>query len=178
MENRRARNEALFREVNERIEEISRELAERDKPTERISLVCECGLEDCTELLEVTVEEYENVRASPRRFLVLPGHEYTDTARVVERNSGFLVVEKLEEAGQVAIEHDPRSSPASWLVRLDLRALRTALTNKGSRLPLAGRRNCAEGCKRPDGFIPRGRWFLIGTRPEKLRQVSGRDSAQ
>jgi hypothetical protein len=44
MENRRARNEALFREVNERIEDISREFAASDQPAERISFVCECGI--------------------------------------------------------------------------------------------------------------------------------------
>jgi hypothetical protein len=119
MENRRARNEALFREVNERIKEISTEFAEGDATEElpevrvhqqeRLSLVCECGMEQCAEQIDATVAEYEAVRANPRRFLVVPGHEHTDTARVVERNSGFVVVEKLEEAGEVAIEHDPRS---------------------------------------------------------------------
>ena len=109
MENRRARNEALFREVNERIEGISTEVAERDQQQEGLRLVCECGMEECAELIEATVAEYEAVRASPRRFLVVPGHEHTDTARVVERNSGFFVIEKMEEAGEVAIEHDPRS---------------------------------------------------------------------
>jgi hypothetical protein len=111
MENRRARNEARFREVNERIEGISSRgsLADRDQQQERLRLVCECGIEECAEVIEATVAEYEAVRAHPRRFLVVPGHEHTDTARVVERNSGFLVVEKLEEAGEIAIEHDPRS---------------------------------------------------------------------
>ncbi|MGN6431820.1 MAG: hypothetical protein ACTHNB_13990 [Gaiellaceae bacterium] len=97
--------------MNERIEDISREFADRDQQQERLRLrlVCECGIEQCTEVVEATVAEYEAVRANPRRFLVFPGHEHADTARVVERNSGFVVVEKLEEAGEVAIEHDPRS---------------------------------------------------------------------
>jgi hypothetical protein len=106
---RRARNEALFREVNERIEEITTDLSEDGGHVERIKFVCECGRDRCTELLEATRDEYEAVRSNPRRFLVLPGHEHTDTARVVERNSGFCVVEKLEEAGEVAVEQDPRS---------------------------------------------------------------------
>jgi hypothetical protein len=109
MEKRRARNEALFREVNERIEEVSVEFTDGERPPGPLRLVCECGREDCTELLEATVAEYESVRANPRCFIVLAGHEHTETARVVERTSRFLVVEKLEEAGEVAIEHDPRS---------------------------------------------------------------------
>ena len=108
---RRARNEALFREVNERIEEVSREFAEGDwdQKQEQLRLVCECGRQECTELLEATVAEYEAVRSNPRRFLVLPGHEQTDIERVVERNNRFFVVEKMEEAGEVANEHDPRT---------------------------------------------------------------------
>jgi hypothetical protein len=109
LEEKRARNEALFRDVNERIEEVTTDLGEDGGQAERIGFVCECGIEDCTELLEATVAEYEAVRASPRHFLVLPGHEDTNTERVVERNSGFFVVEKLDEAGEVAVEHDPRS---------------------------------------------------------------------
>jgi hypothetical protein len=106
---RRARNEALFREVNERIEELSSERADESEQEGLLGIVCECGRDDCTELIEVTRAEYEAVRSDPRRFLVIPGHEHTDTARVLERNSGFSVVEKLEHAAEVAVEHDPRS---------------------------------------------------------------------
>jgi hypothetical protein len=103
---RRAGNEALFREVNERMEDLSSDESEQDG---LFGVVCECGRADCTELIEVTRAEYESVRSDPRRFIVVPGHEHTDTARVVERNSGFFVVEKLEDAAEIAIEHDPRS---------------------------------------------------------------------
>jgi hypothetical protein len=106
---RRARNEALFREVNERIAELSAERENESEQEGSLELVCECGRDDCTELLEVSRAEYEAVRTDPRRFLVIPGHEHTDIARVLERNSGFSVVEKLEEAGEIAVEHDPRS---------------------------------------------------------------------
>jgi hypothetical protein len=108
-ENRRAHNEALFREVNERIEELTTNLAEENEQDESIQVVCECGRDDCTELIEMTHAEYEAIRSDPRRFLVLPGHEHTDAARVVERNSGFVVIEKLDEAAEIAVEHDPRS---------------------------------------------------------------------
>jgi hypothetical protein len=106
---RRAQNEALFREVNERIEEISGGLAEGDQQPEELRLVCECGRQECAELLEATVAEYEAVRSNPRCFLVLAGHEQNEIERVIERNSRFFVVEKYEEAGEVATEHDPRS---------------------------------------------------------------------
>jgi hypothetical protein len=103
---RRARNEALFREVNERIVDLETGYDRDDSLL--IGFVCECPQEDCSEMLEVTRGKYEAVRDIPRRFLVL-GHEDGDIANVVERHTQYLVVEKSGEAGQVALEQDPRS---------------------------------------------------------------------
>ena len=107
---RRARNEALFREVNERIVELDTDLGgyERDDAL-LVGFVCECPQEGCNEIVEVTRGQYEAVRDNPRRFLVLPGHEDGDIARVVERHSSYLVVEKVDEAAAVAEEQDPRA---------------------------------------------------------------------
>lgn len=105
---RRARNEALFREVNERVEEVSTRLS-YDDDMDLTGFVCECSREDCTELIEITYARYEAVRSDPRRFLLRPGHEDLDVDRVVERHTGFLVVEKYGEASEIAIERDPRS---------------------------------------------------------------------
>jgi hypothetical protein len=58
---------------------------------------------DCGEALDITQAQYESVRSNPRRFLVLPGHEDTDVARVVERHGHFLVVEKLGEEPVAAL---------------------------------------------------------------------------
>ena len=107
---RRARNEVLFREVNERIAELDPGLGEPDRgDSPLVGFVCECPNEDCGETLEVTRRQYEAVRDDPRRFLVLPGHEDADVARIVERHTQFLVAEKLGEAAEIAIEQDPRS---------------------------------------------------------------------
>ena len=106
---RRARNETLFREVNERIEDLSAHSAGASEQDESFQVVCECSRADCAELIEVTRAQYEAVRSDPRRFLVVPGHEHTDTARVVERHGAFFVIEKLGEAGAIAVDHDPRS---------------------------------------------------------------------
>ena len=105
----RARNEALFREVNERIEVLSTDLADESEQEASFEVLCECGRDDCTVLIEMTRAEYESVRSDPRRFIVVPGHEHTDIERVVERGSAFLVVEKLEHAAEIAVEEDPRS---------------------------------------------------------------------
>jgi hypothetical protein len=108
-EERLAQNETLFREVNERVEEVSAGLPGGEDEQRVIGFVCECSREDCAEQLELTHAQYEAVRRSPLRFLIVPGHEQTDLERVVERHADFLVVVKLGGAARIAAEHDPRS---------------------------------------------------------------------
>ena len=108
-DDRRASNEALFREVNERIEELSSSLVDETVQEGSVEIVCECGAAGCTEPITTTLAEYETIRANATRFAVLPGHELPDIERVVERHSAYLVVEKLEEVSGIAVEHDPRS---------------------------------------------------------------------
>ena len=103
-EERAARNEALFREVNERMLSLAGGHAE----PEETGFVCECSTEGCTRRLHVPVQVYEAVRADPRHFLVTPGHE-GPFERVVEQGEGFTIVEKEGEAGEIAEETDPRS---------------------------------------------------------------------
>lgn len=94
----------MFREINESIER-GQWPGEEDAPA---SFRCECARLGCSELLELSVREYERVRAHPRRFIVLPGHEHEDVETVVENRPGYLVVEKLEQAGEKAEETDSR----------------------------------------------------------------------
>jgi hypothetical protein len=62
----------------------------------------------CNLLIELTPAEYERVRACGRRFLLAPGHEIPDVEVVVLREPGYLVVEKVGDAGRVAERTDPR----------------------------------------------------------------------
>jgi hypothetical protein len=107
---RRARNETLFREVNERIAELEAGRGGYDRDDSLlIGFVCECAREDCSEMLELTRGQYEAVRNNSRRFLVLPAHEDLDIATLVERHANYVVVEKTGEAAAVAEEQDPRA---------------------------------------------------------------------
>jgi hypothetical protein len=104
VQRRVAANENAFREVNEAIERGV-------WPGEEHVLVafrCECASLDCDQLLELTQQEYEHVRAEPRRFLVVRGHELPDIEAVVETHERYVVVEKLELAGEAAEASDPR----------------------------------------------------------------------
>jgi hypothetical protein len=105
-EERIGRNEALFREVNERIEQISATLQVSD---EKLQILCECGVPTCLEQIEVPVRDYERVRRQSTLFVILPGHEHADLEEIVERHDGYHVVRKLAgDAADVAREFDPR----------------------------------------------------------------------
>jgi hypothetical protein len=96
-----ARNEAAFRRVNEAIERG------RDTRDGLVGFVCECGQLGCNEIIELTLSEYEAVRADARRFAVRHGHEM-GAEEVVEAHERFVVVAKKGGAGAVAELHDPR----------------------------------------------------------------------
>jgi hypothetical protein len=107
---RRALNEALFRDVNERIAE-SAENFEADKT----EFVCECADSSCTERVPATLAEYESVRKESTTFLLAPGHHEPDIEQVIWERSRFQVVEKVQAAmRRTVIRLDPRrrSAPA------------------------------------------------------------------
>ena len=104
-ERRVIRNEALFREVNERIEEIRAGVV----GSEPIEFLCECGEESCLEPVELTREEYEEVRSFPDHFVMRPGHEHPDFERIIDRRDRYVIVDKVGHAEDVADRTDPRS---------------------------------------------------------------------
>ena len=96
-EERAARNEVVFREVNEQVAGLEERSGSRSA-----SFVCECAEASCIDRIGVPLDVYEAVRANPRRFIVKPGHERTELERVVDTRDGYLVVEKIGDAGAVA----------------------------------------------------------------------------
>jgi hypothetical protein len=100
-----ARNEATYRQVNEAIES-GRAGAAGDEPR---PFMCECGLLECNELVELTAAEYEAVRSNGRRFFMVEGHEIPDVEHVVERHDRYVVAEKENHEAQIAEDTDPRS---------------------------------------------------------------------
>ena len=99
-------NEAVFREVNERLRDLNQTFTTL---SERMDLICECSDTSCAEHLSMSPAEYETVRADARRFVVIPGHEEgPNIERVVERHEGYNVVEKRGDAAREAEQTDPR----------------------------------------------------------------------
>ena len=73
------------------------------------NVVCECGDEDCTVGIELSVREYEAVRAVETQFIVIRGHERLEVEDVVGEAENWLVVRKRGEAAEIAAGTDPRS---------------------------------------------------------------------
>lgn len=108
LQRRLASNEAAFRQVNEGIER-GQWPGEGGAP---VQFRCECARLGCNLLLELSLAEYQRVRAHPRRFLMIDGHQVPELEEVVQREPGYVVVEKLDQAGEKSEETeetDPRS---------------------------------------------------------------------
>lgn len=99
---RLAKNEVFFREMNERLDAMSIPWA---KTTDYL---CECSEQSCVKIVELTKAEYERVRSRATVFVVVPGHERPEIEKVVEENEGFLLVEKIVAVAEIT-EQDPRS---------------------------------------------------------------------
>jgi hypothetical protein len=102
-EERIAKNETLWREVNERIRDVT-------KYDGDIEFLCECGDPTCAQPIAMAVRAYEEIRAEPTHFLVVPGHVVPDVETVVDTNERYTIVAKRAgEPAAIAIESDPRS---------------------------------------------------------------------
>jgi hypothetical protein len=110
-EERSAQNEAVFRAANETVEARRIELLDADE-AERTPFLCECEDRSCTQVLMLSLTEYEEARASGRQFVVAPDH-VSPEAKVVSRRREYWLVEKQGDAARVAEELDPRQRAAA-----------------------------------------------------------------
>jgi hypothetical protein len=107
-ERRVGENEALFREVNERLRGVNETFGVL---TDRIELVCECGDPACAERISLSVREYEQLRAGGAQFVLVPGHaDSSDVEEVVAHGTGWEIVRKRPGAATALAERtNPRS---------------------------------------------------------------------
>jgi hypothetical protein len=101
---RLAKNESLFRDLNENISDLASTLG----GTAPFEFICECSTSGCYERLSLTLAEYERVRQDGTHFLLADGHEDIEIEQVVSDHGTFVVVEKDGVAGLVADDDDPR----------------------------------------------------------------------
>ena len=111
-EERQARNEALYRNVNEQLASLDRRAGSWAGGETLFEFVCECGRgEGCGERVRMTISEYDRVRGQDDRFAVVPGHESDEIELVVERHDRYLVVDKRPEV-EALVADDPRGAPS------------------------------------------------------------------
>ena len=102
-----ARNETVFRDLNEWTLEANDERLGLDRPAD--TYLCECGDRRCTEPIDITRAEYEEIRTEPLRFLIALNHENPDSDTVLLENPRFATVEKIYgEPSKIARATDPR----------------------------------------------------------------------
>ena len=105
------RNDAIFRSANERISEV----AEAEEMEDRVPFICECADPACCEIVQMSMNEYREVREEPRLFLNVPGHQASAQgwAQVVESHDRYVVVVKIGPAGEVAEQLEGEPDPAN-----------------------------------------------------------------
>ncbi|HEY6836999.1 MAG TPA: hypothetical protein VI142_11205 [Gaiellaceae bacterium] len=94
---RSAKNEALLREVNERIDEVGERLQVLPED-EVLEFRCECGRPECESTVSMPPADYRRMRSDNDRFVLVPGHEDLEIERVVERADRYFIVDKRPEA--------------------------------------------------------------------------------
>jgi hypothetical protein len=105
-EERIARNDSTFRAANEQIASYARD---HDFDSQ-VPFICECATESCVVVVDLSLAEYEEVRSSPTRFFVAPGHEESEgVVSMLDDRGRYVLVEKQGRAGEMAADLDPRS---------------------------------------------------------------------
>jgi hypothetical protein len=107
-EERLARNEASFRSLNDSLgANVHQQLSGSESAVP--GFVCECGNDDCEDIIQVELSVYEKTRRDPCLFLLRPGHQAPDVENVVQREEHYFVVRKHEEVAKIVRETDPRN---------------------------------------------------------------------
>ena len=105
-------NQSAFRSANERMRLAA--ASYRFEPSQGVPFLCECADPSCYEIVMLSLDDYEDVRAHPNRFLLVAGHEDAEVTleRIVEAENGYAIIEKLGTACEEAARLDPRGGGA------------------------------------------------------------------
>jgi hypothetical protein len=90
-EERLVENQKRFRRANNRLHD---QVAPLVRDQQRVPFLCECADDDCVASVELTLEEYSQVRGEASHFFIVPGHRTIEGEDVVTDNGRFAVVEK------------------------------------------------------------------------------------
>ena len=80
----------LYREVNEQIQQLNTRFGFTNG--DRLHIVCECTRTDCAEPIDLTMDEYEHIRADASRFAIKPHPPFPQGDPPESANDRFWVV--------------------------------------------------------------------------------------
>jgi hypothetical protein len=105
-ERRMAENEVVFRNANRAIQEGFDKLATMSdedgaepvhvNPTMKLQFLCECSDENCTDRIQISLNDYNDIHTSAKRFIIIDGHDVQQIERIVERRDAYTIVEKYD----------------------------------------------------------------------------------
>jgi hypothetical protein len=101
VDERVGQNEAIFRQVNERIAELGEHYQ-----LGVLEIVCECADMDCVERITLPVADYEAARRDDAMFIVVAEHVDRRVEQVTFEGHGFVFVRKNGDAAEAAREAD------------------------------------------------------------------------
>ena len=90
-EERLTANQTAVCAENDRMQRLA--VSFRFHPGQGVPFRCECADPGCSEIVMLSLEDYDRLRAHPNWFLIVAGHE--DTVEVVEEEDGHAIVEKV-----------------------------------------------------------------------------------
>ena len=104
---RKALNEAAFRDANDKLERGAEELVGAEDDS-LVPFLCECPQTACRQIVLLTLREYGELRARRHFGLAALGHEDLAIERVVAQNDRFVTTEKFGPAAATHAATDPR----------------------------------------------------------------------
>ncbi len=91
----------IGRKINNRIN-----IRRGPHPTDTMWVVCECASDQCEQLIQVTVDDYRQIREGDSYFLMIDGHESPGFERVIAREGIWLTVQRIGEPKRYVEEMD------------------------------------------------------------------------
>jgi hypothetical protein len=82
--------------VNERIAELTAELASNSSSDVAMMVFCECGTEGCVRPMEMTVSEYAAVRDGPDLWVVSSAHVDEQRESLLAQRNGYALIKDPE----------------------------------------------------------------------------------
>ena len=88
---RLAQNQREFRLANEKLEQLSADLA---TDGQLVPFLCECADDRCLGRIEITVGRYGDVHADRTLYVVLPGHPRIEGEETIEHTGYYEILRK------------------------------------------------------------------------------------